>query len=207
MAYLYSFLYNPGVKEAVWTLHREDSFTAAARLCSSLLHRHKTEVWSQLSAIICPSYIIHLQLFCFNRFLSPFRRCHILMTCSCHNSLSLPVTPATLKANSSTVSPPLAESPLRLWALSPLPLAEASLSLSTHADSFSFPNPLHPSWVSQVYSNSWTETGSHTSLRPVLILRCWSWRLKSMIESERNLSVRLQGTHTQPEASQTLFTF
>lgn len=36
---------------------------------------------------------------------------------------------------------------------------------------------------------------SHTSLRHVLILRCCSPRLKSMTESERNISVRLQGTY------------
>lgn len=69
---------------------------------------------------------------------------------------------------------------------------------------FLLPNPLHPS--SQVYPNSWARAGSHTSLRPVLILRCWSWRLKSMKESDWNLSVRLRGTHTQPEASVTVFT-
>lgn len=89
----------------------------------------------------------------------------------------------------------------------------ASLPQSTHQTPFFFfffclppSNPLFPSRVSQVDSNSWAGVGSHTSLRRALILRCCSWRLKSMIESEWNLAVRLQSTHTRPEASETLFT-
>lgn len=137
-----------------------------------------------------------------NRFLSTFYierllwRPSILSQLSCQPPSSIPMT-----CNAyiySTVSP--------LFFV-------ASLPQSTHQTPFFFfffclppSNPLFPSRVSQVDSNSWAGVGSHTSLRRALILRCCSWRLKSMIESEWNLAVRLQSTHTRPEASETLFT-
>lgn len=60
--------------------------------------------------------------------------------------------------------------------------------------------------VSQVWLNSWVVVESHTSLRPVQIQRCHSRRIESMTESDRNVPIRLRGTHTQPEASEILFT-
>lgn len=65
----------------------------------------------------------------------------------------------------------------------------------------SFIRPPSSPWSEfQMCSKSWTGVRSHTSLRLVLILRCRSSRLKSMTETERNVSVSLWGTYADTAA-------
>lgn len=62
------------------------------------------------------------------------------------------------------------------------------VSLPTYTLLLSSLNFCHSSRVSQVYSNSWAGAESHTSLRPVLILRCWRSQRQSQWQSQSKIS-------------------